>query len=362
MQDVHVFVWWKLCWGVFNDFPPDLSTFHYYDESEWLFVRMSGRQTLSFLVLLLFLLLSILPPSTEEQHKSSQQVSITANEERKFLGEKALKDVEKKADDSPCWREAVSRLNSTCKLLSDVQQSRLAVAFANCHLEKSGRKTYPCTDALTIKDCTKDMDHDAFQTYTHFFTHTGHICYFLQNELWQERTEGVIGRLSDASSETVEKLEEALEYHRVMDAKQTASLNNQEVILEQDRRIASSLEDTKESMDRAFSDMTEMAEKQKVLLMEMFGTLQSSVETVRYLLSLLLVEFFGYETLVAFVIAWLVIIFIPRFGYSRVVLHLVLFADLAIEIAIRRIFNYFFLTNAGKPPDDLVGSLTVHIY
>ena len=320
---------------------------------------MSERRTFSFL--LLFLLVSILPPSAEER-KSTRQVSIATNEERKVLGEQAMKDVERKADDSPCWKEAVSRLNSTCKLLSDVQQSRLAVSFANCHLEKSGRDTYPCTDAMTVKECTQDMDHDAFQTYTHFFTHTGHICYFLQSELWQERTEGVIGRLSDTSSETVEKLEQALVYHRVMDAKQTASLNNQEVILEQDRKIASSLEETKQSMDRAFDDMTEMAEKQKVLLTEMFGTPQSSVDTVRFLMSLLLVEFIGYETLLAFVIAWLVIIFVPQFGYSRVKL---LFADVAIEIAIRRIFNYFFLTDAGKPPDDLVGlllSLIVYMY
>ena len=319
-----------------------------------------GR-TLPFLALFQFLLISILS-SLSGEAGSAQQVSIAVDEEWKSLGEKALKEVEKNADDSPCWKEAVSRLNSTCKLLSDIQQSRLAVAFANCHLEKSGRETYPCTDAMTVKECTKDMDHDAFQTYTHFFTHTGHICYFLQSELWQERTEGVIGRLSDTSSETVEKLEQALEYHRVMDVKQTRTLNNQEVILEQDRKIASSLEETKENMDQAFSDMAEMAEKQKVLLTEMFGTLQSSVDSIRFLMSLLLIEFIGYETFAAFVIAWLVVIFIPQFGYSRVKLHLVLFANFAIEIVIRRVFNYFVLSDVGKPPpDDLVGLCVIHI-
>ena len=35
-------------------------------------------------------------------------------------------------------------LNALCQLLSDVEQSRLAVAFTNCHLAKSARRTYPC--------------------------------------------------------------------------------------------------------------------------------------------------------------------------------------------------------------------------
>ena len=64
----------------------------------------------------------------------------------------------------------------------------------------------------------------AFHTYTEFFMHAGHICYFLQSQLWQERTENVISRLSDSSKEALDKLEESLEYHKVLDAKQNKAL------------------------------------------------------------------------------------------------------------------------------------------
>ena len=157
---------------------------------------------------------------------------------------------------SPCWREAVNKLDLSCKQLCDLQQSRLAVAFANCHLDKSGRQTYPCSDEMSIRECTEDMDHDAYQTYTHFFTHTGHICYFLQIEVWQGRTVGLIGRLSDTSSQAVEKLEQSLEYHRIMDDKQDSALRNQDLILEQDRRIAASLQETHKEMAASFSEMS----------------------------------------------------------------------------------------------------------
>ena len=296
----------------------------------------------------------LIAASTKHPDSSPARPNIAVDEERRSLGEAKLRELERHSEGSPCWKEAVSHLDASCKDITDLQQSRLAVAFANCHLDKSNRRTYPCTDAMTIAECTRDMDPVAFQTYTDFFTHTGHICYFLQSQLWQERTENVITRLSDSSKEALGKLEESLDYHRVLDVKQSEVLMNQDKILDQDRKIAASLKETREYMGDAFIDMREMAENQRMLLAEVFGTLQQSVESVRYLMSLFLVEFVGYETFAFFVAFWLVILFLPRFGYSRSLLHLVLFGDLAMEILVRRIYGYFMFGNDKPPPQDLV--------
>ena len=234
---------------------------------------------------------------------SQQQPSILGVDQSRIeIGEETLREWENKAFHSPCWSEAVRRLDHSCKQLSDVEQSRLAVAFANCHLDKSGRQTYPCTEEMSIRECTGTMDHDGYQTYTHFFTHTGHICYFLQIELWQGRTEGLIGRLSATSIQAVEKLERSLEYHRVMDDKQSTALHNQDLILQQDQKIITSLQQTHTDMEASFHEMSAMAESQKALLGEMFGSLQSSLEAVRGVMSLMVVEFIGWETLVLFVV------------------------------------------------------------
>lgn len=56
-----------------------------------------------------------------------------------------------------CWRDAVGQLEGGCKALDDERQSRLAVAFANCHFLKSGLRTYECAENATIESCTALM-------------------------------------------------------------------------------------------------------------------------------------------------------------------------------------------------------------
>ena len=127
--------------------------------------RLSGFHDLFFLTLWL--------------SGGAQSAVLEVDKTRLEMGEAGLKEMEGNAAHSPCWRAAVEKLDLSCKQLSDMEQSKLAVAFANCHLAKSGRSTYPCTEKMSVRECTESMDSEAYQTYTHFFTHTGHICYFL---------------------------------------------------------------------------------------------------------------------------------------------------------------------------------------
>jgi len=76
-------------------------------------------------------------------------------------------------------------------LTEDVQQS-LALQFANCFLEKAGQKTYPCNEVSDIRKCFDGISDRAFTAYTSFFTHTQSICYFLQAQVWQVKTEKVV--------------------------------------------------------------------------------------------------------------------------------------------------------------------------
>ena len=158
---------------------------------------------------------------------------------------------------SSCWINALSSLNSTCKCINDVEQSRLALVFANCHLERSGREMYPCPPDSSIEECTNGerMTDTAFHVYTEFFAHTSNMCYFLQSHVWQEETENIVNHLSHTSETTVEKLEEAIQYHCLMEEKQTRALENQDKIISRYQQIAQSLETARSDMDAAFKDM-----------------------------------------------------------------------------------------------------------
>ena len=99
-----------------------------------------------------------------------------------------------------------------------------------------------------------------------------------------------------------------------------------------------------------------MAEQQKALLGEMFGSLQSSVEAVRSLMSLLLVEFIGWETVALFCVSWLVVLLLPQFNYSRFKMVMVLLGEVAVEVCVRRLYGYIVM-GRETPPPNLVGGI-----
>ena len=100
-----------------------------------------------------------------------------------------------------CWKAALRRLDQGCKQLDDDMQSRLALGFANCFLEKAGMRTYPCEETVLLADCLRNVDNNAFTTYSNFFTHTQNMCYFLQSQIWQEETEQTVNRLTASSAQ-----------------------------------------------------------------------------------------------------------------------------------------------------------------
>jgi hypothetical protein len=86
--------------------------------------------------------------------------------------------------DQSCSARAVDELKNGCREMGDIEQSRLAVHFTNCHLAKSGLTTYECTATMSIEACTKPMVDSpaslAYTAYTHFYTHAESMCFYLQ--------------------------------------------------------------------------------------------------------------------------------------------------------------------------------------
>lgn len=265
-------------------------------------------------------------------------------------GREKLSEYTNYAETSPCWKQALAELNYTCKALTEETQSRLALAFSNCHWERSGRDTYPCPLDSSFKECTSkdNMGDSAFFVYTQFFTHTSSMCYFLQSQLWQDKTETTINSLSDTSNVVVNKLEEALDYHRLLDRKQDESLNNQEVILDQDRRIAESLDRTSSKMGKAFQEMQDKAERHNLLLDDALGKLMRGVDSVKWLLSFVLGEVIQLETVWFFAVAFLAVTMIPQFGVSRLILYAVLAVYGFAEAMLRRTYLWISVVDSSN--------------
>jgi len=75
-----------------------------------------------------------------------------------------------------CWTDALEQLNTGCKHLDDDMQSRMALSFSNCFLEKAGMRTYPCDEDTPISECIKNIDSNAYTTFANFFyTYTKYV-------------------------------------------------------------------------------------------------------------------------------------------------------------------------------------------
>ena len=261
-------------------------------------------------------------------------------------GEQEYKKLRTRADHSKCWEETISRLRDDCKRLTDVGQSRLAIAFANCHFEKSGLKTYTCSENESIEECTREMAKSvlAFNTYTEFYTHTSDICFYLQSKVWQQKTEDTINKLSSTSNMVANQLEASLTNQKNILEGQESSLSNQGEILKNEAYLKSALKTSAESAKEAFLDMKKATAQQKAVLMETFDSLFKGVDRITKLQSMLLGEFMTLHSL-GFYLASILICYIVTSAPRTAAARLWLFGVLTIHIIIERLIVRWNITD-----------------
>ncbi|XP_070597397.1 uncharacterized protein [Erythrolamprus reginae] len=171
----------------------------------------------------------------------------------------------------PCWMEALRQLDGGCKELNEEQQSRIALTFAHCHLQRSGRKFPPCEIGSSIRDCTQHMDPVAFGVYTEFFTHAHAICYFLYNEAWQQQAQDTVHRLISSSETVAHQLESTNQLAEETARIQNATLRSQEQILRDGELLWQTLRDSSQGIHQAFQELQNSAIEQRMAFAEIFN-------------------------------------------------------------------------------------------
>lgn len=253
-------------------------------------------------------------------------------------GEKSLEDFQAKARHSDCWKRAIENLEVGCKKLTDIEQSYLAVDFTNCHLKKSGKTTYNCSRDKSIEECTSSMDDLAFNAYTTFFTHTTNICYYLQSQAWQEKTEDTVSKLSKTSEEVAGQLESSLKNQLLVLKHQNQSLQNQKDIIIHEQKLSMTLKSSTSEARQSFDEMKTKANEQRAIFTDTFDGIFKSVESIKQLQAMILGEFITLQSLAFHFFAICVCYFFtssPRTANAR----LGLFIGLVVLIGVERIIT-----------------------
>ncbi|KAJ8017292.1 hypothetical protein DPEC_G00016330 [Dallia pectoralis] len=196
-----------------------------------------------------------------------------------------------------CWSRAVDNIDVRCREFTADTQSRIALLFTHCHLDRSGRPFPACPKESDVSACTRTMDPVAFHTYTEFFTHAHSICHYLQNEIWQQQAERTIHRLTTSSAVVVERLSSTQRMAEDLVEAQNTALKSQQTILRNGEELKHTLQHSTQGLRAVFDDMRQSAQEQHVAFSEIFNRvafLQSFIMSESHTLSSLLYNSLGF--------------------------------------------------------------------
>ncbi|XP_057324046.1 uncharacterized protein LOC130666794 [Microplitis mediator] len=208
-------------------------------------------------------------------------LTLKGDFELKQLGEKEYLLLKAKSNlpvHGPCWHEALKQLKTNCDKLNDHEHSILALRLANCFLEDSGHVTYDCYLSETESDrrkCINNMSDRAFGVYNEFYTHTTHMCFYLNHELWQIETEKTFQNLYAASSKMTEQLVEASKMQGSMLESQKEGLKIQNELLVNGKELGTVIQTSADSVNTMVLDFKESSRNQQALLNEIFSYMRA---------------------------------------------------------------------------------------
>ncbi|CAB4055603.1 unnamed protein product [Lepeophtheirus salmonis] len=208
-----------------------------------------------------------------------------------------------------CWLDALEDLHNGCATLSDDVQSRIALKFTNCFLEKAGLNTYPCPDEEPIRECLRNVDHNAFTAYSNFFMHCRSMCYFVMSPVWHKSTENRIHHLGEASEEAISTFQR---FSDEMKEVQKKNLDFQRSMLENGTLLNQALVASRTSVKDMLTEFRSSTDEQRSMIFEIF-------DRVSQLQNLVLMYVLTATKRTAEARLWLFIIISINFGIERTV-------------------------------------------
>ena len=169
-----------------------------------------------------------------------------------------------------CWTNAVEVIKIGCHEFTEETHAKMALAYLSCFLEMQGSPGYACSRSDPVHTCIAQLSDSDRSNYATFFTHTHSICYFLQSQVWHEKTQKTIQRLSVSSEQVADQLEESSKLQQTVIERQNQSLKNQETILDKAHNLSKIINTSSENIHEMLSDFQKTSVEQRNLINNLF--------------------------------------------------------------------------------------------
>lgn len=235
-----------------------------------------------------------------------------------------------------CWTEAIQQIDATCARLTDLSQAALAMKFTRCFMEMSGGGgTASEFCEVTNAECVRGLPERVFQAYTHFYTHTQNICFYLMHQLWHSETERTITLLRSHSQSVSKQLEDAGRLQVSLLHQQRVGLSIQEKLVEHGQNLSHSLLESRGNLAKLSEEFRNSTIEHGRLLGDLFKQLAQLHNWI--VGEYLLIEQIVYY--VALLIAVTIFTSSKRSESCRLALFLAATVNLLLEWIIQKHFN-----------------------
>ncbi|OAD55968.1 hypothetical protein WN48_04093 [Eufriesea mexicana] len=120
--------------------------------------------------------------------------SMTKDE--KFLQEAAkFTDIQVSSPLQTCQHKVIMKIKTSCSEMTEEELAKLSVNLLNCQSAVEGRKMFPCTDEMTLKQCTTEMDADMWNAYHLMSNRARAVCYVARSTQFRALTELSVNKL-----------------------------------------------------------------------------------------------------------------------------------------------------------------------
>lgn len=110
-----------------------------------------------------------------------------------------------------CHHRVVLKLRQSCHELNAEQLGKLSVMLLNCQSNSEGRPLFECTDAMSLKECTSEMDSDVWNAYHLITNRAKAVCVATRHEQFRGLTEITVNKLMSSGKITIKSIKNC--YH-----------------------------------------------------------------------------------------------------------------------------------------------------
>ncbi|XP_053695288.1 protein brambleberry-like [Sabethes cyaneus] len=158
-----------------------------------------------------------------------------------------------------CHHRVIMKLKKSCHELNAEQLGKLAVMLLNCQSDSEGRRVYYCTEQMTLKECTGDMDPDTWNAYHLVTNRAKAVCASVRHDQFRGLTELTVNKLMNTAHEQIAMMGQLAENQKELQSVTQEAIdemaNNNNKIIDQQGDIMRLSEAHRAKVESNFRDL-----------------------------------------------------------------------------------------------------------